>query len=71
MTNTATKNKIDHLFSQGYADFNAGLPVPKNRIKAMGWRQARFDRQSYDVGLRTAYFRQFATAKDFRYSWLN
>jgi hypothetical protein len=55
MTNTATKNKIDHLFSQGYADFNAGLPVPKNRIKAMGWRQARLNRHNYDVGLKTAY----------------
>lgn len=43
------------LFRIGYADFKDGLPMPDNRIKAMGWRQAKLDKQNYDMALETAY----------------
>lgn len=52
---TMPKRKINHLFREGYRDFNAGLPIPKDRIKAMGWQQGQSEKQSYTANLNAAY----------------
>ena len=52
---TIAKRRINHLFREGYRDFNAGLPIPTNRIKAMGWRQGKSEKQSYTASLNAAY----------------
>ncbi len=49
------KGKINRLFRIGYADFKDGYPMPENRIKAMGWRQARLDKRNYESALESAY----------------
>jgi hypothetical protein len=49
------KAKINCLFRIEYADFKDGLPLPENRIKAMGWRLAKQEQLNYDIALETAY----------------
>lgn len=53
--NEEIKGKINRLFRIGYADFKDGLSMPENRIKSMGWRQARLDKQNYESALEAAY----------------
>ena len=47
--------KVNRLFRIGYADFKDGLPLPENRIKAMGWRLARKEKLDYECALEQAY----------------
>lgn len=48
------KYKVSRLFRIGYHSFKDGLPQPKNRIEAMGWRLARKEQVDYQCALEQA-----------------
>lgn len=52
---TPRHKKVNKLFRLGYGDFKDGLPLPENRIKAMGWRLANQEKLNYDYALNQAY----------------
>lgn len=39
------RDKVEALFAEGVKEYDIGLPLPDNRVKAMGWRAAKVSRQ--------------------------
>lgn len=45
---------ITKLFFEGVEEFEKGLPIPKNRAKAFGWRHAKMAKTQLELNLDAA-----------------